>query len=455
MAPYDFIAQQDIRDDRLAFARKLIDATDAIVLFIDEELGWNGTAKHVEFFKGSFNFSLRVKRGESGEHVVIRFPVPGNIYGPWRDEKVKNEVMAMKFIREHTSIPVPIVRHWGVTEKSPQQLGPFIIMDFIEGDDLSDLLQQPTENEEDAIVLDPNIDDEKLDFIYDQIAGFMLELSRLSFSRIGAISQDATSGQWAVNGRPLTYDMNEVVTLGDYPADQFATMSSFDRASDFFLGRAQSFQTHLEAQRNVAGDDEDLAWKQYVARHCYAELISTHGIESDEGPFRLFCDDLRPTNMLVNPETLQITAVLDLEFTNAMPAQFANDLPWWLLLKQPAVWVSDGKLQEFLDLFAPRKEQFLRAMKRAEARSPPVTGEIALSDRMRDSWESGRFWFNMASRCSFDVDEIYWATLHKEGLSEMMSERTTPTKKVAFLKRKKDQFDAYRMEKESDERFAK
>ncbi|KAM0268991.1 hypothetical protein ACHAPA_004592 [Fusarium lateritium] len=427
MAPYDFIAERDIRDDRLAFAHKLIDATDAIVLFVDEKLGWNGTAKHVEFFKGSFNFSLRVKRGESGEHVVIRFPVPGNIYGPWRDEKVKNEVMAMKFIREHTSISVPIVRYWGVTEKSPQQLGPFIIMDFIEGDDLSDLLQQPQENTKDAIILDLNIDETKLDEIYEQIAGFMLELSRLGFSRIGAISQDATSGQWAVTGRPLT---------------------------DFFLGRVQSFKIHLEAQRNIAGGDEDCALDRFVARRCFAELVPTYGIQDDEGPFQLFCDDLRPTNMLVNPKTLQITAVLDFEFTNAMPAQFANDLPWWLLLKQPAVWVDDGKVQEFLDLFIPRKEQFLHAMERAEARSPPLTGEIALSQRMRDSWESGRFWFNMASRSSFDIDEIYRATLCREGLDETILKRIMPAEKEMFLKRKKDQFDAYRKERESDERFA-
>ncbi|KAF9784240.1 hypothetical protein IL306_007708 [Fusarium sp. DS 682] len=334
--------------------------------------------------------------------------------------------MVMKFIREHTGIPVPTVRCWGVTENSPQKLGPFIIMDFIEGDDLSDLLQQPTENKQEAIILDPNIDEKKLDLVYEQIAGFMLELSRLSFSRIGAISQDDKSGEWTVTGRPLTYDMNELVTLGGYPASQFDTTSPFDGATDFFQWHAQTFQRHLEAQRNIAGDDEDLAWKQFAARRCFAELIPTHGSVDNEGSFRLFCDDLRPTNMLVNPETLQITAVLDLEFTNSMPVQFADDLPWWLLLKQPSIWVGDGEMQEFLDLFIPRKDQFLRAMERVEARSPPVTGETALSDRMRDSWEN-----------------------------EAILGSTALAKKEMFLKRKKDQFEAYRMEKEGDERFDK
>lgn len=33
---------------------------------------------------------------------------------------------------------------------------------------------------------------------------------------------------------------------------------------------------------------------------------------------------------------------------------------------------------------------------------------------MRDSWETGRFWFDYAARKSFDVDAVYWATVHEE-----------------------------------------
>ena len=47
--------------------------------------------------------------------------------------------------------------------------------------------------------------------------------------------------------------------------------------------------------------------------------------------------------MLVNPKTIRITALLDLEFTNIMPAQFAYDVPWWLLLQPPGIRVSEGK----------------------------------------------------------------------------------------------------------------
>jgi hypothetical protein len=33
----------------------------------------------------------------------------------------------------------------------------------------------------------------------------------------------------------------------------------FDRVSDFFTARAHYFQTHLETQRNIAGDNEEVA----------------------------------------------------------------------------------------------------------------------------------------------------------------------------------------------------
>lgn len=453
MAPYEAIAKRNADDERLAFARKLLDAGGDIVSFVDKRLEWNGAATYDGLLAGSFNLSLKVKREDNDECVIIRFPYQGRVYEPWREEKVKNEVMAMTYIRERTGIPVPRIRCWGLTRESPEQLGPFIIMDLMEGQSLGRFLAEPTEDDSKLVFLDPNIDDAKLDTIYDQIASFTLELSRLEFERIGAISKDTISGEWAVTGRPLTYDMNEVITVGGCSADQIATL--FDRADDYFASCARHFQAHLTAQRNIAGDDEDLAWRQFVARHCFAKLVPVYGTVDNAGPFRLFCDDLRPTNMLIDPKTLRITAVFDFEFTNAMPAQFVYDVPWWLLLQPPAVWLRDDKMDEFVRLFEPRKDQFIRAVERAEARLCLPAGEHPrLSARMRDSWDSRRFWFNLASRCSFDVDDFYWQALHEEGLGEVMLDDMTIAEKTGFLEQKMRQADEYCKEKENDERFA-
>lgn len=51
MAPYGFIAEKNIEDERLAFAHKFLDERDGIVSFVDNRLGWNGVGKCDGFFQ--------------------------------------------------------------------------------------------------------------------------------------------------------------------------------------------------------------------------------------------------------------------------------------------------------------------------------------------------------------------------------------------------------------------
>jgi hypothetical protein len=50
-----------------------------------------------------------------------------------------------------------------------------------------------------------------------QFANYMLQLSQLTFTCIGAISKDHASNTWSVTGRPLSYNMNELATVAGYP----------------------------------------------------------------------------------------------------------------------------------------------------------------------------------------------------------------------------------------------
>lgn len=93
--------------------------------------------------------------------------------------------------------------------------------------------------------------------------------------------------------------------------------------------------------------------------------------------------------------------------------------------------------------YVPRMEQFLRALERVEARTKSEGSErnTLLSVRMRDSWATGRFWFDYGIRKSFDIDAVYWAALHKDGddvLNDKMREKME--KLVDF---KMDQLKAY------------
>jgi hypothetical protein len=173
--------------------------------------------------------------------------------------------------------------------------------------------------------------------------------------------------------------------------------------------------THLRTQRNLADDAED-AERRYVARHLFARLAAnryTTEHNHNTGSFKLFCDDFRPSNMLVDKTSLQITAVLDFEFTNAMPPQFAQEPPWWLLLRGPARRLDEGEpIVEFVELYQPRLEQFLRTLEHEEVRTGVAHNQTQrLSSLMRNSWKRGDFWFNMAARNSFDMDAVFYAYL--------------------------------------------
>ncbi|WDK10317.1 phosphotransferase enzyme family protein [Colletotrichum graminicola] len=70
MAPFDFIAEQNVRDARLAFAQRLVSAKEDIVAFVNKRLGWNGTGYYDGFLKGSFNVSLVVRRADSDGSAI-------------------------------------------------------------------------------------------------------------------------------------------------------------------------------------------------------------------------------------------------------------------------------------------------------------------------------------------------------------------------------------------------
>ncbi|KUL81894.1 hypothetical protein ZTR_09526 [Talaromyces verruculosus] len=440
---FDEIEETNGDDEYKAWLNKIFDLKVELAEFVATRRPGEGDGKYVGFLKGSFNFSFRFSFDDGGPDAIIRFPKPGHTATAYRDEKVANEVQVMEYLRQNTNIPIPRVHSWGLIAESPHQLGPFIIMDYVEGVLLSTILKQPDQED---VTLNPDVDNNILDKIYRQIAHYILQLSRLAFPRIGAISKDRASDTWHVTGRPLTYNMNELATVAGYPNSQFP-IAPFDRASDYLRSVANEHLTHLWTQRNLA-DDPEIAKERFIARHRFAQLIQQHCIE-DSGPFILFCDDMRPSNMLVDPKTLNITAILDLEFTNAMPAEFTYDPPWWLLLSGPEMWLERCHMDEFLALYEPRLSQFLRVLEEVEQETAiecNTSNRPPLSTRMRDSWETGRFWFDYAARKSYDVDIIYWTALHDGGTSTDLLDDKTRSEMEMFTQTKMEQLKAYKEE---------
>jgi aminoglycoside phosphotransferase (APT) family kinase protein len=124
------------------WVRKLLDSTDEIATFVATRRQRGDPERIVNYYKGSFNICIHIKFRDEGPDAIIRFPKEG--LTSFRDEKVKNEVYVIEFLRQKTTIPLPRILSWGLTADSPQQLGPFIIMDYVEGTLLSDILKKPT-----------------------------------------------------------------------------------------------------------------------------------------------------------------------------------------------------------------------------------------------------------------------------------------------------------------------
>lgn len=80
---------------------------------------------------GAFNICYRVTY-DDGHRVVVRFTALGRVVA--RTEKVEDEVAIMQYVAQHTRVPVPKVLGSGKCV-----VGPYIVMDYVEGKQLSGL----------------------------------------------------------------------------------------------------------------------------------------------------------------------------------------------------------------------------------------------------------------------------------------------------------------------------
>ncbi|KAI1822499.1 phosphotransferase enzyme family protein [Xylaria intraflava] len=345
---------------------------------------------------GAFNVCYRVTF-EDGKRVVVRFTALGRVVA--RREKVGDEIAVMEYLAQHTAIPVPKIFGSGDCA-----VGPYVVMSYIEGKPLTGYLRDPS-RETDA--LRPNLPAPVLRKAYFAMADLLLELAKPEFPSIGAIARDE-AGAWTVSKRALTFNMNRLAQFSNIPHSVF-TQRRFDSAADFFEELARQHFWHLELQRNDAVADDADCRKKYVARCLFRRLSREIAGEHCRGPFRLFCDDLRPDSLLVDASKLAVAGVVDWEFTYAAPVEFTHAAPWWLLLERPEAWEDD--LDEFLARFMPRFRTFIEVLRECEA-AKIADGSLLPSQRlsaaMEKSMENGMFWVCLASRHSSMFDEIYW-----------------------------------------------
>ena len=316
---------------------------------------------------GAFNAIMQMKFRDGGS-ILIRFPRPGSSVFP--EEKLQREVAVMRFLEQQTSIPVPHVLHHVVEKGGPGDLGPYIIMEYIPNEHtLTPALETPGFSIEDRPILDPNISDERLRKAYSQLADIFIELAKPSFSAIGCIAKenedDEFDDSWVVAHRAMTFSMNELVSVGNFPRN-LLPQGVFKTASSYYLALAETHMLHLSTQHNDVISSAEDCRRKYVARCLFRKLAregKLHDEKNETGPFKLFCDDFRPENVLSNAQ-FDIVAAIDWEFTYAAPAAFTYSPPFWLLLELPEYW-PEG-LEDWTQTYARRLETFLDVLRQRE-----------------------------------------------------------------------------------------
>ncbi|KAL3603001.1 hypothetical protein FPOAC2_07318 [Fusarium poae] len=238
----------------------------------------------------------------------------------------------MRYVAANTTIPIPKIYHWGTAEENPLGLGPFMIIDYIEHETtLSHVLNDTSLDPTDSHSLDPNISDEKLEFLYRQMASIVLQLSTLSFPKIGSLVE-SDEGHISVAGRPLMQNMNSILDLTASPANLLPSPTHvYNTSQDWYHAMANMHFIQLTFQQNNSVEDEDDAHDKYVARQLFRQLASERYLDckssqDQDTVFRLFSEDLRPSNVLIDKD-LKVVGVIDWEFAYAAPAEFSSDPP--------------------------------------------------------------------------------------------------------------------------------
>ncbi|OJZ88519.1 hypothetical protein ASPFODRAFT_31498 [Aspergillus luchuensis CBS 106.47] len=352
---------------------------------------------------GAFNICYRVRYNNNNEEpdIIIRFAALGRAI--LRREKVQDEVATMNYLRKTTSIPIPEVYASGIC-----WAGPYIIMSAIEGVPLSQLLKD--HSSAGRPVLNPQISNHSLKHAYREMAILVLELSRVEFDSIGALEETQHGDLFTITKRPLTFNMNELMASANIPLEAFPPLShTFTSSTDYLYSLAtQHLHLRLQQQKPSITSEEDFQ-RKLIARYLFLNLKKNLHLTNPQGPFRLYCDDFRPSNVLMNLNTSRVSAVIDWEFTYAAPAEFTYVAPWWLLLQSPEDW--EGDLHQFLDRYIPRFHVFLEVLRECENKlmgQGLLLESQRLASRMGESLDNGLFWVCLAARYSSMFDEIYW-----------------------------------------------
>lgn len=464
----------ELADEWLSFAFNR-DNQVKLVEFVYKHRPGSALPKRLhEAVRGSYNVNWRLEF-EDGFSTMIHVPIPHSVAFP--DEKIRAEVAAMTLVREHTTIPVPEIYAWCVSANNPTGYGPLIVMEYIEH---TKFLEHVIRDQLDAAGTSSSPKKDPLDSTllkaYRQMANIMLQLSTIEGSAIGypsiprlkaheppvssssakvPASSESThqpeSRIWEVQHRPVTQSTNDLVLSGGIPPCVLPVhKKTYNTSHEYYQAMADMHLTHLTFQHNDAVLSLPDGRESYVARQLFRKLAregrlaqseeddnATTATQQDE-VFKLWCDDMRPTSVLLNDNN-DVVGVIDWEMSYFAPASFHYNPPWWLIIDRPEFfkkglrsWVKEYErhLPLFLKAVEMEEVELKKAKQKAGDGQEPLHSRLQalaideadshghqpkpVSKRMKQNWDNGRFFLDYCARRNYGFDSIYWKFVDKK-----------------------------------------
>ncbi|KAL1835867.1 hypothetical protein VTJ49DRAFT_5960 [Mycothermus thermophilus] len=308
------------------------------------------------FAKGTFNRLYSLMNPDwDGKAYIFRVSIPVEPFF-----KTESEIATMEYVRRHTSMPIPRVVAFSSSDDN--ELGhEWIIMEMMPGEPLRTLW--PTMPEEARVA------------VFAELAQHAKQLVSLRFSKFGSIFFSDVADLVLPKGEPSSPSVSPVQT-----PDQTTTTTDDDKMDKdigpgdaFVLGRlvAQDFffdkriyypgsrgpftttrslidmrATLLEWRLHDLSPIPNQPWYSEMDRevsHHYNRILAIFQrlkaliprlVPEQNGPEDvgvLWHDDLSEHNLLLDPVTFKLTAVLDWESVSVVPAYETHDArPAWL-----------------------------------------------------------------------------------------------------------------------------
>ncbi|KAK7429709.1 hypothetical protein QQZ08_003735 [Neonectria magnoliae] len=306
----------------------------------------------------------RVHPDPDAERWVVRAPLTPCLAFGGRN-KLESEIATMKLVAEKTTIPIPKIHAYALGDSS-EPLSSFVILDYVEGQELSSAQLK-------------TLSDEQRTRLYTSLADIHIQLRRLEFPSIGCLTR-GTDG-FEVCKKTVTIDINmqelEDLQPSKIQASYYGDSGLLTSANDYVeMLLETAYNAFVEGRSSVLEEDEgeDALYHLHLFRQ-YSEGWVDRRL--DRGPFVLIHGDLEPFNLIVNKE-MDIISLLDWEWSRVVPRQFFKP-PLWLGNPDTTKLAYNFVYQDYLERFG----HFLSILRVRER-------ETYGNEMLSDEWEEAK-----------------------------------------------------------------